>query len=109
MGPLGTAAKLALLDTEGEHAADAASYVQFVFNGSLVIGFLYIVTQFVLAVKRDVEERIDEYSVGETATTWTTIGRADRQSTSRKSQSVLAPTSQTGAKRARASPPCKSS
>lgn len=40
------------------------SYVQFVFNGSLVIGFLYIATQFILAVRRDVQERIEEVSVG---------------------------------------------
>lgn len=41
------------------------SYVQFVFNGSLVLGFLYVVANFVLAVQRDVKERIDEYAVGE--------------------------------------------
>ncbi|BEI79553.1 hypothetical protein CcaverHIS002_0100820 [Cutaneotrichosporon cavernicola] len=38
-------------------------YVQFVFNGSLVLGFLYVVANFVLAVQRDVKERIEEYSV----------------------------------------------
>jgi hypothetical protein len=36
-----------------------------VFNGSLVLGFLYVVANFVLAVQRDVKERIDEYAVGE--------------------------------------------
>lgn len=40
-------------------------YVQFVFNASLVIGFLYVATQFILAVRRDVQERIEEYSVGQ--------------------------------------------
>ncbi|CAK9784020.1 hypothetical protein CC85DRAFT_268284 [Cutaneotrichosporon oleaginosum] len=38
-------------------------YVQFVFNGSLVLGFLYVVTSFVMAVQRDVKERIEEYSI----------------------------------------------
>lgn len=40
------------------------SYVQFIFNLSLVLGFLYIAVQFILAVRRDVKERIEEYSVG---------------------------------------------
>jgi hypothetical protein len=40
-------------------------YVQVVFNVSLVIGFIYIAVQFILAVRRDIKERIDEYSVGE--------------------------------------------
>lgn len=33
------------------------------FNFSLVLGFLYIAYQFIQAIRRDVAERIDEYSV----------------------------------------------
>lgn len=44
--------------------ANVFSYVQFVFNASLVVGFLYIAVQFVLAVRNDVKDRIEEYSVG---------------------------------------------
>ncbi|TXT04369.1 hypothetical protein VHUM_04136 [Vanrija humicola] len=38
-------------------------YVQLVFNFSLVAFFLYVALQFILAVRRDVQERIDEVSV----------------------------------------------
>ncbi|KAL1405066.1 hypothetical protein Q8F55_008689 [Vanrija albida] len=38
-------------------------YVQLVFNFSLVAGFLYVAVQFILAVRRDVQERIDEVAV----------------------------------------------
>ncbi|KAL7425157.1 hypothetical protein Q5752_000845 [Cryptotrichosporon argae] len=38
-------------------------YVQLLFNASLVVGFLYVALQFVLAVRRDVHDRIEEYSV----------------------------------------------
>lgn len=49
----------------GAHSLLTFSYVQFVFNASLVVGFLYVASQFILAVRRDVQERIEEYSVGE--------------------------------------------
>lgn len=39
------------------------SYVQFIFNLSLVLFFLYLALQFIIAIRRDVSERIDEYSV----------------------------------------------
>jgi hypothetical protein len=40
------------------------SYLQFFFNLSLVLVFLYLVLQFILTVQRDVEQRISEYSMG---------------------------------------------
>jgi hypothetical protein len=39
-------------------------YLQFVFNLSLILLFLYVVVQFILTVQRDVEQRISEYSMG---------------------------------------------
>lgn len=39
-------------------------YLQFFFNLSLVLVFLYLVIQFILTVQRDVELRISEYSMG---------------------------------------------
>ena len=39
-------------------------YLQFFFNLSLVLVFLYLVLQFILTVQRDVEPRISEYSMG---------------------------------------------
>jgi hypothetical protein len=41
-----------------------SSYLQFFFNLSLVLVFLYLVLQFILTVQRDVEQRISEYSMG---------------------------------------------
>lgn len=38
-------------------------YLQFFFNLSLVLVFLYLVIQFILTVQRDVEQRISEYSM----------------------------------------------
>ncbi|OAX42559.1 hypothetical protein K503DRAFT_733341 [Rhizopogon vinicolor AM-OR11-026] len=38
-------------------------YLQFFFNLSLVIVFLYLLLQFILTVQRDVEHRISEYSM----------------------------------------------
>ncbi|KAJ7785666.1 Di-sulfide bridge nucleocytoplasmic transport domain-containing protein [Mycena metata] len=38
-------------------------YLQFFFNLSLILLFLYLVVQFILTVQRDVEERISEYSM----------------------------------------------
>lgn len=40
------------------------SYLQFFFNLSLVLLFLYLVLQFIFTVQRDVEQRISEYSMG---------------------------------------------
>jgi len=39
-------------------------YLQFGFNLSLVLLFLYLVVQFIVTVQRDVEQRISEYSMG---------------------------------------------
>ncbi|KAK7064768.1 nuclear membrane protein [Favolaschia claudopus] len=38
-------------------------YLQFFFNLSLILLFLYLVVLFILTVQRDVEERISEYSM----------------------------------------------
>ncbi|KAF8736636.1 hypothetical protein AX14_014211 [Amanita brunnescens Koide BX004] len=38
-------------------------YLQFSFNLSLILLFLYLVVQFILTVQRDVEQRISEYSM----------------------------------------------
>ncbi|KAI0089858.1 Di-sulfide bridge nucleocytoplasmic transport domain-containing protein [Irpex rosettiformis] len=38
-------------------------YLQFFFNSSLVLLFLYLLVQFILTVQRDVEHRISEYSM----------------------------------------------
>ncbi|KIJ21347.1 hypothetical protein PAXINDRAFT_104352 [Paxillus involutus ATCC 200175] len=38
-------------------------YLQFFFNLSLVLVFLYLLVQFILTVQRDVEQRISEYSM----------------------------------------------
>ncbi|KAG5646894.1 hypothetical protein DXG03_001970 [Asterophora parasitica] len=38
-------------------------YLQFLFNLSLILLFLYVVVQFILTVQRDVEQRISEYSM----------------------------------------------
>lgn len=38
-------------------------YLQFFFNLSLVVVFLYLLVQFILTVQRDVEHRISEYSM----------------------------------------------
>ncbi|KAG6841534.1 hypothetical protein C0991_009899 [Blastosporella zonata] len=38
-------------------------YLQFLFNLSLILLFLYLVVQFILTVQRDVEQRISEYSM----------------------------------------------
>ncbi|KAK2462103.1 hypothetical protein APHAL10511_006566 [Amanita phalloides] len=38
-------------------------YLQFFFNLSLILLFLYLVVQFILTVQRDVEQRISEYSM----------------------------------------------
>jgi hypothetical protein len=40
------------------------SYLQFFFNLSLILLFLYLALQFILTVQRDVEKRISEYSMG---------------------------------------------
>ncbi|KAK0198105.1 Di-sulfide bridge nucleocytoplasmic transport domain-containing protein [Armillaria mellea] len=37
-------------------------YLQFFFNLSLILVFLYLVVQFILTVQRDVEHRVSEYS-----------------------------------------------
>ncbi len=41
------------------------SYLQFFFNSSLVLLFLYLLVLFILTVQRDVQHRISEYSMGE--------------------------------------------
>jgi len=38
-------------------------YLQFCFNLSLILLFLYLAVQFILTVQRDVEQRISEYSM----------------------------------------------
>ncbi|EKM60451.1 uncharacterized protein PHACADRAFT_82283 [Phanerochaete carnosa HHB-10118-sp] len=38
-------------------------YLQFFFNLSLILVFLYLLVQFILTVQRDVEHRISEYSM----------------------------------------------
>ncbi|KAI0296658.1 Di-sulfide bridge nucleocytoplasmic transport domain-containing protein [Russula brevipes] len=38
-------------------------YLQFFFNSTLVLLFLYLLVQFVLTVQRDVEQRVSEYSM----------------------------------------------
>jgi hypothetical protein len=38
-------------------------YLQFFFNLSLILLFLYLVMQFIVTVQRDVEQRISEYSM----------------------------------------------
>ncbi|KAI0079088.1 hypothetical protein K474DRAFT_1659577 [Panus rudis PR-1116 ss-1] len=38
-------------------------YLQFFFNLSLILVFLYLLVQFILTVQRDVEQRISEYSM----------------------------------------------
>ncbi|OBZ79282.1 Nucleus export protein BRL1 [Grifola frondosa] len=38
-------------------------YLQFFFNTSLILVFLYLLVQFILTVQRDVEQRISEYSM----------------------------------------------
>ncbi|TFK76637.1 hypothetical protein BDN72DRAFT_782954, partial [Pluteus cervinus] len=38
-------------------------YLQFFFNLSLVLVFLYLILQFILTIQRDVEQRISEYSM----------------------------------------------
>ncbi|KAI0310998.1 Di-sulfide bridge nucleocytoplasmic transport domain-containing protein [Amylostereum chailletii] len=38
-------------------------YLQFFFNLSLILLFLYLAVQFILTVQRDVEQRISEYSM----------------------------------------------
>ena len=40
------------------------SYVQFLFNLSLVLVFLYLVVHLIINVQRDVEHRIEEYRAG---------------------------------------------
>ena len=40
------------------------SYVQFMFNLSLLLMFLYLVVQFILTIQRDVQYRVSEYSMG---------------------------------------------
>lgn len=40
------------------------SYVQFAFNLSLLLMFLYLVVQFILTIQRDVQYRVSEYSMG---------------------------------------------
>lgn len=39
-------------------------YLQFMFNLSLILVFLYLLVQFIFTVQRDVEQRIGEYSMG---------------------------------------------
>ena len=39
-------------------------YLQFFFNLSLILVFLYLLVQFIITVQRDVEHRISEYSMG---------------------------------------------
>jgi hypothetical protein len=43
----------------------ACRYLQFFFNLSLILVFLYLLIQFILTVQRDVEQRISEYSLGQ--------------------------------------------
>ncbi|KLO06320.1 hypothetical protein SCHPADRAFT_923200 [Schizopora paradoxa] len=38
-------------------------YLQFLFNLSLILVFLYLLVQFIFTVQRDVEQRISEYSM----------------------------------------------
>ena len=40
------------------------SYLQFFFNLSLILVFLYLLIQFILTVQRDVEHKVAEYSMG---------------------------------------------
>lgn len=53
-----------LLIYDAQPADGLDSYLQFFFNLSLILLFLYLVVQFILTVQRDVEERISEYSMG---------------------------------------------
>jgi len=39
-------------------------YLQFLFNLSLILIFLYLFGQFILTVQKDVEHRIAEYQQG---------------------------------------------
>jgi hypothetical protein len=39
-------------------------YLQFFFNLSLILVFLYLLLQFIVTVQRDLEHRISEYSMG---------------------------------------------
>jgi Di-sulfide bridge nucleocytoplasmic transport domain len=43
----------------------AVSYLQFFFNLSLILIFLYLAVQFILTVQKDVEKRISEYTQGQ--------------------------------------------
>ncbi|KAJ2914880.1 hypothetical protein MD484_g5540, partial [Candolleomyces efflorescens] len=52
----------ALPPTPSETPYLLLGYLQFFFNLSLILLFLYIVIQFILTVQRDVEKRISEYS-----------------------------------------------
>ena len=49
------------IDGYGSHPC---SYLQFFFNLSLILIFLYLVVQFIITVQKDVEHRISEYSQG---------------------------------------------
>lgn len=42
----------------------SSRYLQFCFNLTLILLFLYLAVQFILTVQRDVEQRISEYSMG---------------------------------------------
>ena len=39
-------------------------YLQFMFNLSLILLFLYLLVQFIFTIQKDVEERVSEYSQG---------------------------------------------
>lgn len=40
-------------------------YLQFIFNATLVLVFLYIVIQVILTIRRDVQDKYEEYSTGQ--------------------------------------------
>ncbi|KAL4065783.1 Di-sulfide bridge nucleocytoplasmic transport domain-containing protein [Scleroderma yunnanense] len=53
----------ATLSTSSDTPYVLLGYLQFFFNLSLVLMFLYLLVQFIVTVQRDVEHRISEYSL----------------------------------------------
>lgn len=68
--------------------APFTSYLQFFFNLSLILIFLYLTIQFILTVQRDVEHRISEYSMGVSYTLPCKCILTSHQILSRKSRCV---------------------
>lgn len=46
---------------------DSQRYLQFFVNASIVVFVLYLVAMFILTVRRDVQDRMSEASIGECA------------------------------------------